>query len=231
MGPDWRAVVETAAAASDRRLGVLRGKRSTPWGPGTVHDFMHAKVTITDDVVFLGSFNLSHSGEQNAENVLEIHDPALAERLAGFVDSVRGSLSGREPQRRLVTGSARGSCAPRGTSSRRALDADLLRGRPDLFLGELLELLLGLPDVDDLDSVVGLRDPVEERAGRARPSAVRGLISFITSLYWSSVAPLKSISIATAMGNLLASNDLRRGMFADRRRAVHSHSIVAGGFE
>jgi phosphatidylserine/phosphatidylglycerophosphate/cardiolipin synthase-like enzyme len=69
--------------------GLFAGKRSTPWGPGTVHDYMHAKVTVTDDVVFLGSFNLSHSGEQNAENVLEIHDPALAERLAGFVDSVR----------------------------------------------------------------------------------------------------------------------------------------------
>jgi len=69
--------------------GRFAGKRSTPWGPGTVHDYMHAKITITDDVVFLGSFNLSHSGEQNAENVLEIHDPALAERLAGFVDGVR----------------------------------------------------------------------------------------------------------------------------------------------
>ena len=69
--------------------GCFAGKRSTPWGPGTVHDYMHAKLTVADDVVFLGSFNLSHSGEQNAENVLEIHDPALAERLAGFVDSVR----------------------------------------------------------------------------------------------------------------------------------------------
>jgi phosphatidylserine/phosphatidylglycerophosphate/cardiolipin synthase-like enzyme len=69
--------------------GSFAGKRSTPWGPGTVHDYMHAKLTVADDVVFLGSFNLSHSGEQNAENVLEIHDPALAERLAGFVDSVR----------------------------------------------------------------------------------------------------------------------------------------------
>jgi phosphatidylserine/phosphatidylglycerophosphate/cardiolipin synthase-like enzyme len=69
--------------------GRFAGKRSTPWGPGTVHDYMHAKVTVADDVVFLGSFNLSHSGEQNAENVLEIHDPALAERLAGFVDAVR----------------------------------------------------------------------------------------------------------------------------------------------
>jgi phosphatidylserine/phosphatidylglycerophosphate/cardiolipin synthase-like enzyme len=69
--------------------GRFAGKRSTPWGPGTVHDYMHAKTTVADDVVFLGSFNLSHSGEQNAENVLEIHDPALAERLAGFVDGVR----------------------------------------------------------------------------------------------------------------------------------------------
>ena len=43
---------------------------------------MHAKVTVADDVVFVGSFNLSRSGEQNAENMLEIHDAALAERLA-----------------------------------------------------------------------------------------------------------------------------------------------------
>jgi phosphatidylserine/phosphatidylglycerophosphate/cardiolipin synthase-like enzyme len=69
--------------------GHFVGKRSTPWGPGTLHDYMHAKVTVADDVVFVGSFNLSHSGEQNAENMLEIHDPALAERLAGFVDGVR----------------------------------------------------------------------------------------------------------------------------------------------
>jgi phosphatidylserine/phosphatidylglycerophosphate/cardiolipin synthase-like enzyme len=66
------------------------GKRSTRWGPGTVHDFMHAKVTICDDVVFLGSFNLSRSGELNAENVLEIHAAALADRLAEYVDSIRG---------------------------------------------------------------------------------------------------------------------------------------------
>jgi phosphatidylserine/phosphatidylglycerophosphate/cardiolipin synthase-like enzyme len=64
-------------------------KPSTPWGTGTVHDFMHAKVTVVDDVVFAGSFNLSRSGEQNAENVLEIEDPSLADRLAAFVDEVR----------------------------------------------------------------------------------------------------------------------------------------------
>jgi len=67
------------------------GKRSTPYGPGTVHDYMHAKVTVADDVVFVGSFNLSHSGELNAENVLEIADPALADRMAAFIDSVRAA--------------------------------------------------------------------------------------------------------------------------------------------
>jgi phosphatidylserine/phosphatidylglycerophosphate/cardiolipin synthase-like enzyme len=66
------------------------GKPSTPWEPeGTPHDFMHAKVTVADDVVFTGSFNLSRSGERNAEDVLEIHDAALAERLAAYVDEVR----------------------------------------------------------------------------------------------------------------------------------------------
>jgi phosphatidylserine/phosphatidylglycerophosphate/cardiolipin synthase-like enzyme len=69
--------------------GRFTGKRSTPWTPTSVHDFMHAKVTVADDTTFVGSFNLSRSGEENAENVLEIHDPAVADRLAGFIDDVR----------------------------------------------------------------------------------------------------------------------------------------------
>ena len=66
------------------------GKVSTPYAPGAVHDYMHAKVTVADDIVFVGSFNLSRSGEENAENVLEIADAGLAERMAAFVDDVRG---------------------------------------------------------------------------------------------------------------------------------------------
>jgi phosphatidylserine/phosphatidylglycerophosphate/cardiolipin synthase-like enzyme len=68
---------------------TFTGKRSTPYAPDAVHDYMHAKVVVADDTVFIGSFNLSHSGETNAENVLEIADAALAERMAGFVDSIR----------------------------------------------------------------------------------------------------------------------------------------------
>jgi phosphatidylserine/phosphatidylglycerophosphate/cardiolipin synthase-like enzyme len=64
------------------------GKQSTPYAPGAIHDYMHAKVTVCDDTVFIGSFNLSHSGEENAENVLEIEDGALADRMAAFIDSV-----------------------------------------------------------------------------------------------------------------------------------------------
>jgi len=69
--------------------GIFTGKRSTPYRPDSVHDFMHAKVTVADDTVFLGSFNLSRSGEMNAENVLEIEDAALADRMAGYIDAIR----------------------------------------------------------------------------------------------------------------------------------------------
>jgi phosphatidylserine/phosphatidylglycerophosphate/cardiolipin synthase-like enzyme len=69
--------------------GGFTGKRSTPYAPGSVHDYMHAKVAVCDDTVFIGSFNLSHSGEQNAENVLELEDAALADRMAAYIDGVR----------------------------------------------------------------------------------------------------------------------------------------------
>jgi phosphatidylserine/phosphatidylglycerophosphate/cardiolipin synthase-like enzyme len=53
-----------------------------------VQDFMHAKVVVADDVSFVGSFNFSRSGERNAENVVELRDAGLADRLAAYVDEV-----------------------------------------------------------------------------------------------------------------------------------------------
>jgi len=78
----------------ERCLAAFTGKVSTPYAPGAVHDYMHAKVTVADDTVFLGSFNLSRSGEENAENVLELADAALAERLAGWIDELRARYPG-----------------------------------------------------------------------------------------------------------------------------------------
>ena len=69
--------------------GSFSGKVSIPWTPESVHDFMHAKIIVADETAFLGSYNFSRSGEQNAEDVLEIRDAAIADRLARFVDEIR----------------------------------------------------------------------------------------------------------------------------------------------
>ena len=78
--PLLRRILEGAA---------FSGKSSTPWSPTSLHDFMHAKVVVADDTTFVGSFNFSRSGERNAENVLEIRDPAIADALSRFVDDIR----------------------------------------------------------------------------------------------------------------------------------------------
>jgi phosphatidylserine/phosphatidylglycerophosphate/cardiolipin synthase-like enzyme len=63
------------------------GKHSIPWGPHTVHDFLHAKLVVCDDWAFAGSYNHSRAGEENAENVLAIDGKACADRIA---DTIRG---------------------------------------------------------------------------------------------------------------------------------------------
>lgn len=63
-------------------------KHSTPYEKGSVHDFMHAKILVADDYVYAGSFNLSHSGESNAENVIQFESAAIADLCAAYVDHV-----------------------------------------------------------------------------------------------------------------------------------------------
>ena len=67
--------------------------------PESVHDYMHAKVVVADDTSFVGSFNLSRSGERNAENVLEIRDRDVANLLAAFVDEIRARYPPRDSSR------------------------------------------------------------------------------------------------------------------------------------
>jgi phosphatidylserine/phosphatidylglycerophosphate/cardiolipin synthase-like enzyme len=70
-------------------------KRSIPYSKGSVHDFMHAKILVADDYIYAGSFNLSHSGEQNAENVVQFESPRLADLCAAYIDSVAAKYGGR----------------------------------------------------------------------------------------------------------------------------------------
>jgi phosphatidylserine/phosphatidylglycerophosphate/cardiolipin synthase-like enzyme len=74
-------------------------KPSTPYASGSVHDFMHAKAVVCDDTVFCGSYNLSHSGEENAENVVEMENRALADEFVAYIDTI----SARYGRRAVVT--------------------------------------------------------------------------------------------------------------------------------
>jgi phosphatidylserine/phosphatidylglycerophosphate/cardiolipin synthase-like enzyme len=74
--------------AFEQVAAPLAGKRSTPYTPSSPHDFMHNKVLVCDDVVITGSYNLSHSAQENAENVLMLHDSELAARYAGYIDGL-----------------------------------------------------------------------------------------------------------------------------------------------
>jgi phosphatidylserine/phosphatidylglycerophosphate/cardiolipin synthase-like enzyme len=90
------------AAWETVRAGMRWGaKRSTPYAPGTVHDFMHAKCLVADDTVFVGSFNFSHSGEDNAENVLEIESAPLADQFTAYADTLAARYGERERMTRL----------------------------------------------------------------------------------------------------------------------------------
>jgi phosphatidylserine/phosphatidylglycerophosphate/cardiolipin synthase-like enzyme len=71
-------------------------KRSTPYAKGTTHDFMHAKILVADDYVYAGSFNLSHSGESNAENVIQFESAEVADLCTAYIDQVAARY-GRSP--------------------------------------------------------------------------------------------------------------------------------------
>jgi phosphatidylserine/phosphatidylglycerophosphate/cardiolipin synthase-like enzyme len=64
----------------------LVGKNSTPYSPTSRHDFMHNKALVVDDTVITGSYNFSHSAEQNAENLLMLTSPALADAYSAYID-------------------------------------------------------------------------------------------------------------------------------------------------
>ena len=77
-GSVWKA----DAFESLVRHGSLRGKRSAANG---IHDYMHNKVLVIDDTVITGSYNLSHNAQTNAENVLFIESPALAQAYRDYI--------------------------------------------------------------------------------------------------------------------------------------------------
>jgi phosphatidylserine/phosphatidylglycerophosphate/cardiolipin synthase-like enzyme len=89
-GAAWKITAFHSIVAAVR----FGAKRSTPYAKGSVHDFMHAKILVADDYVYTGSFNLSHSGEMNAENVMQIGGAAFADKCAAYIDGVAARYGG-----------------------------------------------------------------------------------------------------------------------------------------
>ena len=89
-GAAWKITAFHSIIAGAR----FGAKRSTPYAKGSVHDFMHAKILVADDYVYTGSFNLSHSGESNAENVIQIESADVADMCATYIDQVAARYGG-----------------------------------------------------------------------------------------------------------------------------------------
>jgi phosphatidylserine/phosphatidylglycerophosphate/cardiolipin synthase-like enzyme len=103
----WRNVEQNRwkipAFAEIVKYGNLVGKSSTPWAPGSRHDYMHNKVMVIDDTVLTGSYNFSRHAQKNAENSLMITSAPLAEtyrkyitRITGMYRATSQSFTGRE---------------------------------------------------------------------------------------------------------------------------------------
>jgi phosphatidylserine/phosphatidylglycerophosphate/cardiolipin synthase-like enzyme len=67
-------------------VAQLVGKNSTPYTPDSRHDFMHNKTLMVDDTVVTGSSNFSQGAEQNAENLLMLTNPAVADLYSDYID-------------------------------------------------------------------------------------------------------------------------------------------------
>ena len=85
---DGRAQWKVPLVNRIRASGCVAEKRSKPYGGGAPYNYMHAKIVVCDDTVLTGSYNLSHSGEMNAENVLEIVSKPAADECAAFCEAV-----------------------------------------------------------------------------------------------------------------------------------------------
>jgi len=66
----------------------LSGKPSTPYAPGSIHDYMHAKAIVADGAVLCGSYNLSKHGVGNAENLVVVRSGRISSRVLEFADRV-----------------------------------------------------------------------------------------------------------------------------------------------
>lgn len=89
----WEAKPETAEKAKLLKavLAHLVPKHSLFFDkkhPDYAHDFMHNKLLVADDTIVTGSFNFSTNAMSNAENVISLTEPKLADAVSGYIDGL-----------------------------------------------------------------------------------------------------------------------------------------------
>jgi len=90
--PSARSATKVRQIEELRR--VLVAKRSHPYTPDGVHNFMHNKFVVADDVVLTGSHNFSLSAEHNAENAILIRNATLADKYRSYVEILMKKYGG-----------------------------------------------------------------------------------------------------------------------------------------
>jgi phosphatidylserine/phosphatidylglycerophosphate/cardiolipin synthase-like enzyme len=86
---DWERAKSPQSAAKAQLFEAiaphLHAKSSQPYAADAPHDFMHDKLAVVDDTVITGSFNFSNNAQKNAENILTIRSPWLADKYEAYV--------------------------------------------------------------------------------------------------------------------------------------------------
>jgi phosphatidylserine/phosphatidylglycerophosphate/cardiolipin synthase-like enzyme len=95
MGPiekEWAKVPADASVVANWQTvkAKLIAKKSAPYTPTGVHDFMHNKVLIADQTLITGSYNFSANAEKNAEN--QIHVSSYDHLVGQYADYI-GTIS------------------------------------------------------------------------------------------------------------------------------------------
>lgn len=91
---DWaKGAARGTSAGKKEQWNALKSsfvaKASTPYTPSGPHDFMHNKfVSVDTKLVVTGSFNFSQNATHNAENVITLHNPAIATEYETYVDEL-----------------------------------------------------------------------------------------------------------------------------------------------
>ena len=92
--PAIESLIKRRADNTARVSALLARKDSTPYTPTGVHDYMHMKAMVTDDLVTTGSYNFSANAERNAENQITLNGADVVGAYVEYLTTVIAAYGG-----------------------------------------------------------------------------------------------------------------------------------------